>query len=445
MNILSIETSCDETSVAVLKCSGGFKNPRFKVLSNIVLSQIEIHKSFGGVVPNLARREHQKNLVLILTQALKKSGLLKSKIKNQKSKILIKNKKLLNKILIRESELFEKILEFLEKYEKPKIDLIAVTRGPGLEPALWVGVNFARALSKVWQITVLGVNHLEGHIFSVFLKENRENIKYKVLNSKQITNNKFQILNKIKNQKIKFPSLALIVSGGHTELVLMEDWIKYKIIGSTLDDAAGEAFDKSARILGLVYPGGPEISREAEKWKLQILNSKSKINLKSKFLNSKQIQNLEQEIKLPRPMINIKNFNFSFSGLKTAILYLVNDLKKSGKWSKELIPQVAYEFQEAVIDVLILKSLKATEKYNVKTFVLCGGVSANKELRLRFKEKIQEKFGKKINFLMPELKFSGDNAAIIGSAAYSNYLNLKLKRKLSKISFFFKANGNLNF
>jgi len=429
MKILAIETSCDETAVAILECLGGLKNPCFKILSNIVLSQIKIHKEFGGVVPNLARREHQKNLVPILTQCLNKGGILKSKIKNKKSKIQFKNQNLLNKkiqkILERELELSENLLNFFDKYEKPNIDLIAATYGPGLEPALWVGVNFVRALSNAWQIPLIGINHLEGHIFSVFLKKNRGISKSEFLISKQIQNQKIQI-----SKKIKFPTLALIVSGGHTEIVLTEDWLEYKITGGTLDDAAGEAFDKAARILGLDYPGGPAISEEAKQWKSQ--------------KNRKTIT-ATHKLKLPRPMINSNDFNFSFSGLKTAVLYLVNGLKKSGKWSEELIPQIAYEFQEAVADVLVSKSIKATEKYSVKTFIFCGGVSANYELRERLEKEIKERFKGKVNFLMPELEFSGDNAAMIAAAAYSNYLKQKDRMKPPKIAPFLKANGNLNF
>lgn len=394
MKILAIETSCDETSISVLECSGRFSGRNFEILSNIVLSQVDIHKSFGGVVPNLARREHQKNLVSILIHTLTEAELLKFKVKSLQLKFTIKNLQL-KKILERETELSEQLSDFLNKYSAPKIDLIAVTNGPGLEPALWVGVNFARALSYAWQISVLGVNHLEGHIFSVLLKQNKKNFQ--------------------------FPALALVVSGGHTELVLMKEWLDYKIIGSVLDDAVGEAFDKAARILGLGYPGGPEISKKASTWEC------------------------DSQVKLPRPMINSKDFNFSFSGLKTAVLYLVQNLKKSGKWSEELISQIAYEFQEAVLDVLVSKSLKAAEKYNIKSFILCGGVSANKELRKRLTREINKKFDKKVNFLMPELEFSGDNAAMIAAAAYLNYLNLKAKGKTPKIAPNIYANGNLNF
>jgi len=454
MKILAIETSCDETSAAILECAGGLKNPRFNILSNVVLSQIDIHREFGGVVPNLAKREHQKNLVPILKQVLKESEMLKiskseflisKQILNSKLQVpnkfqilnrkvitrRVKNSKQIQKILIRESELLEYFLEFLEKYEKSKIDLIAVTRGPGLEPALWVGVNFARALSEAWKIPLIGVNHLEGHLFSVFLKKNKEisnfHVVTKVMVGKQ--NSKFKI------QKIKFPVIALVVSGGHTEIVLIENWLKYKIVGSTVDDAAGEAFDKAARILGLGYPGGPLISNESEKWKSKILNFN---------LWECDPQRL-RKFRLPRPMLNSKDFNFSFSGLKTAVLYLVQGLKKNGEWGEELIPQIAYEFQEAVVDVLIKKSLKTVEKYNVKTFILCGGVSANKELRHRLCDILYKKYGESFNFLMPELEFSGDNAAMIGAAAYPNCLKQKADGKQPKIAFLLKANGNLNF
>ncbi len=207
MRILAIETSCDETAIAVLRASGGFKNLRLKILSNIVASQIKIHAKWGGVVPNLAKREHIKNLPIVLKKAL-----AKSKIKNK------------------------------------DIDLIAVTVGPGLEPALWTGINFALDLSKVWDKPIIGINHMEGHIFA------------SLLNSK------------IKNKKLKlwkFPALALLVSGGHTELVLIKEWLKYKIIGQTRDDAAGEAFDKVAKMLGLSYPGGPQVAKLAERFKFQ--------------------------------------------------------------------------------------------------------------------------------------------------------------------------------
>ena len=208
MKILSIETSCDETGISILDCKGGLKKPSFKVLANNLNSQIKIHAPYGGVYPALAKREHLKNLPILLEKTLKET-----KIK--------------------------------------KFDLICVTYGPGLEPALWTGIVFAKELAKKWNVPLIGVNHMEGHILSVFGKNKGT----------------FTI------PKIQFPTLSLLVSGGHTELVLAKEWMKYKIIGETLDDAAGEAFDKVARMLELPYPGGPEISKLAEKARKNLLDT----------------------------------------------------------------------------------------------------------------------------------------------------------------------------
>ncbi len=233
MRILAIETSCDDTGIAVLEIKGG-KNPIFKILAEGISSQVKIHAEYGGVFPALAKREHIKNLPILLDKVLKKAKL--------------ENKKI-------------------------PVDIVAVTSGPGLEPALWTGIVFAKELGEKWNIPVIPVNHMEGHILSVFGKNKGA----------------FQI------PKIEFSALALLVSGGHTELVLMKDWLKYKVIGETLDDAAGEAFDKVARMLGLPYPGGPEISKLAEQGRKE---------------------NIKYDFKLPRPMMYSKNYDFSFSGLK---------------------------------------------------------------------------------------------------------------------------------
>src|SRR3989344_6594383 len=266
MKILGIETSCDETAVAVLE----IKNDKIKVLSNTISSQVKLHAEYGGVVPNLAAREHVKNIGRIFKFALKEA----------------------------------KIKDF-----KKEIDLIAVTRGPGLGPALLIGISFAKAIAWKYQKPLAGVNHLEGHIYSNWLNPN------------------------FKPKALTFPILHLIVSGGHTELVLMEDYNKYKLIGETLDDAIGEAFDKVARLLGLGYPGGPIISKLAE-------------------------HGNQNRYPLPSPMIHSKDFNFSYSGLKTAVLYLIRDLKL-----KKLNPQtradIAASFQKAAIDVLIKKTMRA--------------------------------------------------------------------------------------
>ena len=288
MKILAIETSCDDTGVAILEIRGD-KKPVFNVLSNIVSSQL-IHKNYGGVFPIMAKREHQINLPIVLEQALKESKLLipnsQFPLAHKTSRRLISDEKIkiLKKILEKENTLFESVKEFLEKYKKPSVDFIAVTVGPGLEPCLWVGVNFAKALSYFWGIPVIPVNHIEAHILVNFLE----------------------------NPKREFPAISLVVSGGHTQLILVKGIGKYKIIGETRDDAAGECFDKAARILELGYPGGPTIARYAEQWKLKIQNSKSQTNSKLKTQNSKDYSLQTTNYKFPRPMMHTKDYDFSF-------------------------------------------------------------------------------------------------------------------------------------
>ncbi len=359
MIILSIETSCDDTGIAIIKSSDK-KDFNFSILSNIISSQIEIHKKWGGVYPTLAKREHQKNLVPVLTKALKQSKMLKKTLQTKPEKV-----KTLEKILEREKDLLKKLEKFLNKYENPNIDLITVTTGPGLEPCLWVGINFAKALSYYWNIPIIPVNHIEAHILANFVD------KQQIINKKEL-----------------FPAICLVVSGGHTQLILMKDINKYKILGETRDDAAGECFDKTAKILGLSYPGGPIIASEAEKCKAQ-----------SPFIS------------LPRPMIYTKDYDFSFSGLKTAVLYKVKSEKEKGK-NKKYIQKMAYEIQQAIIDVLIKKTLKAAKDYKAKTIILGGGVSANKELRKQFKEKIKKEMPD-TKYLIPDSKLCTDNAVMI--------------------------------
>ena len=345
MIILAIETSCDETAVAILKIT----KDKFKILSNIVASQIKIHAPWGGVVPNLAKREHLKNLPIVL-----KKSLVQAKIKIQ------------------------------------DLDILSVTVGPGLEPALWVGINFAEELAKKYKKPLIGINHMEGHIFSALLKKN--------------------LKSQISNLKNLFPAIALLVSGGHTELVLIKDYLKYKIIGQTRDDAAGEAFDKVAKMLGLPYPGGPIVAKLASQRKSEARNPKF-------------------EISLPRPMINSKDYDFSFSGLKTAVLY---KLKELGIINNELKNEICREFQQAVIDVLVSKTIRAAREYKVKTVILGGGVAANKELR--------KQLGNKTNLLLPEIKFTTDNAAMIAVAAYFHASKKGFVKKSAPL----KADGNLS-
>jgi N6-L-threonylcarbamoyladenine synthase len=344
VNILAIETSCDETAVALIEA----KNNKFRVIEDFVSSQIKVHAPFGGVVPNLAAREHLKNLPLLLKKTFKK-----------------------------------------HEITSKDIDLIAVTQGPGLIPALLIGTNSAKALAYAWKKPLVGVHHIAGHIYANFVRE----VKSEKL--------------KVKSSEIKFPILALIVSGGHTQLILMKKHMDFKIVGETLDDAAGEAFDKVARILNLGYPGGPVVAAEAAK----ISNFKF------------QISNFQ----LPRPMINSNNLDFSFSGLKTAVLYVVRDNPKILK-NKKLKAALCAEFQQAVIDVLVAKTLKAAKKYNPKTIMLGGGVSANKELRKQLGKAIEKNLPD-AKYNTPNTRYSLDNAAMIAVAGYFQYKLAKNKKK----------------
>jgi len=361
MIILGIETSCDDTGIAVIEADKRTRLParqgskrgnaqNFKILSNVISSQIKVHAPFGGVVPNLAAREHLKNIGPCLKTALKEA----------------------NKTI-------------------KEIDLIAVTVGPGLIPSLLIGVNFTKALAYKYNIPIVPINHLEGHITVAFGNGN---------------------FSRVAGSRLAGPTVALLVSGGHTQLILMKKPGQYKIIGETRDDAAGECFDKTAKLLGLGYPGGPVISAKAEKFKVK----------SSKF-----------EVKLPRPMMNQNNFDFSFSGLKTAVLYLVRDV---GRAMSHMIPEICYETQQAIIDVLISKTFKAVEKYKAKTIILSGGVAANEELRKQFAFKIKNS-KLKIQFLVPTKNLCMDNGTMIAMAGYNN--RNKASKKYSSIT----ANANL--
>ncbi len=331
MIILSIETSCDETAASIVR----IKNKKVEVLSDIVSSQIKMHSKYGGVVPQLAARAHLKNMVPVLEKAFKKAGISKN-----------------------------------------KMDYIAVTKGPGLIPALMIGVNTAKALAFTLQKPIVAVNHLEGHIYANWLEKEKANL-YTL-------------------RKMRFPVLCLIVSGGHTQLVLMKDDLRFQIVGETVDDAVGEAFDKVAKILGLGYPGGPLIERLAEKGN-------------------------GGKIIFPRPMIASGDFNFSFSGIKTAVLYETQDKNKS---DENYQADVAASFQAAVLDVLVAKTLKAAKKYQVKNVFLGGGVSANQALRKALKNKLQKELPD-VNIDFPPFQFTTDNALMIAIAGYYHILQGK--------------------
>ncbi len=403
MKILSIETSCDETAMSIVNFSS---KKKFTVLSDSVLSQIEIHKQYGGVYPAVAKREHLNNIFPLLLASLKTAKILEKRKNNFTVPKNIQKK--LEKILDRDEHNLENILYLIENFKKPKIDAIAVTYGPGLEIALWTGFNIARALSEIWKIDLIPVNHMEGHIYSSLIVKNKKN--------------NFEIL------QPEFPSLSLLISGGHTDLVLIKKEGKYKIIGTTLDDAVGEAYDKSARLLGISYPGGPEISKLAEEFEK---NKKEKVkNYSSIQLNMWNKKN--HNISLPRPMLQKNNFDFSFSGLKTAVLYLV---KSQEKINKKFKIELSAEFENAVSEVLTKKTKKAIKKYGVKSLIIGGGVSANNRLRTDFKN--FEKEFENFSVFLPNKKYTGDNALMIAVAGYYNFKNKSFKKKVTKV------NGNL--
>lgn len=378
MKIIGIETSCDETSASVIEAKGGLDFPKFKILSNIVASQIDIHQKYGGVFPSLAKREHVKNIMPVFIKSLKKASILK------KGKSKFKEKEI-KKILKKEPDLLKEIKWLSENYKKPDVKALAVTYGPGLEPALWVGINFSKAIQKLWDLPIIQVNHMEGHIASVLTKD-----------------------------KIEIPAIALLISGGHTEIILIKKGMKYKILGQTLDDAVGEAFDKVARMMSLPYPGGPEISK-----------------LAIKDRNNRKLGN---SYNLPRPMIKSNNLNFSFSGLKTSILYTLKKIPSINQTVKE---EISREFEDSVIDVLLSKTESAVREHKTKTLIIAGGVSANNAIRKSFKD-----FSKKMNLklLIPDNNLTTDNASMIAMAGYINTLRDKsilLKKPRMK------AQGNL--
>lgn len=385
MKLLSIETSCDDTGITIMEVSGGYTNASFKVLAHTSNSQIPIHIPYGGVYPVLAKREHKKNLPILLEQALKIS-----KLNNRKN---------------------------FTRHGGP-VDAIAVTYGPGLEMCLWEGILFAKELSEKWNVPIIPTNHMEGHIVSVFGKEKGS----------------FKIV------KTKAPILSLLVSGGHTQLVLSKKWLQYEIIGNTLDDAIGEAFDKVARMLDLPYPGGPQISKLASELRRRvILGSLSGVATPALPLGSSACETPQNNyFSLPRPMMYTKDFNFSFSGLKTAVLYLTQKIiKEKGSLDQETKAKIALEFENAAIECLTYKTKKAIEKYKIKTLIISGGVAANEHLKNEMNI-LSKKL--KIKTYFPPKGLSGDNSLMIGMAGYLNYI--KNKKKVTNPSKI-KASGTL--
>lgn len=317
MKILGIETSCDETSAAIIEGTGNTLN----ILSNIISSSLRIHGKTGGIIPENAAREQIKFITPVIEKALGTAG---TRLED--------------------------------------IDAVALTYGPGLIGSLLVGVETAKTISYVFTKPLIPVNHMIGHIYA----------------------------NWINNTQIRFPAIALVVSGGHTDLLLIKNHGDNKLLGGTRDDAAGEAFDKIGRLLGLPYPGGPAIEEVAPKGN-------------------------PNRFRFPRPLIGSPDLDFSFSGLKTAVL---REIESIITLNEQTVNDLAYATQEAIIDVLIKKTLKAVDKYKARSVVISGGVSANQKLREKLIVNCEQL---NVKFFAPDKKLCTDNAAMIASAAYFNF------------------------
>lgn len=314
MIVLSVESSCDETSVSIIKDGTN-------ILSNVVLSQIDIHQKYGGVVPEIASREHIKGITMVFEEALETAGV-----------------------------------------EKQEIDLVVVTKGPGLVGSLLIGVNAAKAFALANDIEILGVHHIAGHIYANAIHE-----------------------------ELQFPLVCLVVSGGHTELILMREHYDFVLLGQTQDDAVGEAYDKVARTVGLGYPGGPIVDRLAN----------------------------EGEVTYPMPNISLgDSYQFSFSGIKSHVINLVHNIKQRNEELR--VADLCASFQETVTNVLVQKSKKAIDEYHAKMFMIAGGVAANKGLRKKIEEEINH-----VKVVVPEFQYCTDNAAMIGVAGYHQYMKTK--------------------
>lgn len=322
MKVLAVESSCDETSVAVVEDGR-------KVFSNVIASQIDTHKKFGGVVPEIASRQHVEAINTVLKEGLDEAG------------VSLKD-----------------------------IDIVAATKGPGLIGALLVGLSAGKTLALATNKPFVGVNHIVGHVCA----------------------------NYISFKDLEPPFIGLIISGGHTYLIEVKDYVDFTLHGRTVDDAVGEAFDKVARSMGIGYPGGPIVDKLAKEGK--------------------------ETIDFPRVMIKEDNYNFSFSGLKTAVLNYLNSTKLRGE--EIIIEDVCKSFQEAVVDVLLEKSFRLAREKNMDKIVLCGGVSANSRIREVFEEKGNEE---NVKIFYPELKLCTDNAAMIASAAYYEYISGKVDKE----------------
>jgi N6-L-threonylcarbamoyladenine synthase len=342
MIILGIETSCDETAAAIVNVSE--RGDKIELLSNVIATSLSLHAQTGGIIPEVAAREQAKFIIPVIEESLK----------------VLKN-------------------------PKDEIDAIAVTVGPGLIGSLLVGVETARTFGYVWNKPVIPVNHLFGHIYANWLIANSES---QIANGNPNDHKPYAISH---TPDIEFPAITLIVSGGHTDLVLIRNHQDIKWLGGTRDDAAGEAFDKTGRLLNLPYPAGPQIEQLAKTAKKDIYH-------------------------FPRPIIDSSDYDFSFSGLKTAVL---RETQKNEVLNNERISNICYSLQEAIFDVLIKKTFRAAREYNAKSILLGGGVAANQMLRKAFELEIRN-LKLEIPLFIPEKRLCTDNATMIAAAAYFN-------------------------
>jgi len=374
-------------------------------LGNALFSQIAIHALYGGVYPNLAKREHAKNLIPLLMEALASANYKAKSLATSMDTNNANSLATVKELLVREEGLYEQLIEFLKIHPKPDVDAIAVTKGPGLEPALWVGVNLARALSIIWEVPLVGVDHMEGHVMMPMVKEVGSSELSVDSKSFGASSNNYQL------KTINFPLLSLLISGGHTELVLSREWMHYEVIGQTRDDAVGEAFDKVARLLGIPYPGGPAIS---------------------------QLAAIDREVhpkptmKFTPPMLHSNDLDFSFSGIKTEVRKFVDGETPDDEMKKV----IARAFEDAVAEVLVAKTLRAVEEHDVQTVVVGGDVSANTYIRLRLREALAKKG--QAELLVPPADLATDNAVMIGLAGYFHAI-----KKVFADPATLRADGNL--
>ena len=445
MIILGVETSCDETALALLETRENAGVFECRVIQSLVHSQAELHSAYGGVFPSLAKREHGRNIVPLLhklfiesrealrADAEQRQGRLqrtfpsahshgKSTVGKSSTSAPVpapltdsQFKGMLDtfraEVAPQNPDLYESFAGADFLMDVPPIDRIAVTEGPGLEPALWVGINFARMIGALWQVPIIPIDHMEGHILGSLLPSDAANGAWQKLHDAPL------------------PAIALLISGGHTELVLVEagkaiPCFTYSILGRTKDDAVGEAFDKAARLLGLPYPGGPHIAELSHQaW----------------------LEGIPSPIKLPRPMLASGDLDFSFAGLKTAVLYAVRDeaARATGGSGKRAIeggaPRtapsttdhhlsetfkkgLAHEFEQAVADTLDGKLRRALEQTGARSIIIGGGVSANHALRERFKKTADEHA---VPIFMPSNHVSGDNALMIAIAGGRHHADAK--------------------